>query len=182
MKKFITLAAVSLLSFTANAQIHFGPVVGMTSSTISNIKEMTVDDVKPKNATRYHAGITMQARLPLGFAIQPSLIYHCKDAAVENLTTGYLELPVGIQWGPDLGICRPYLEVAPMVGVAVNSKIDKEMLNRLEYGVGVGAGLEVWKFQLSARYNWDLNDYMKATETVPSGSYRCVTLSLAFLF
>ncbi|MCQ2115469.1 MAG: PorT family protein [Bacteroidales bacterium] len=182
MKRIIVIAAAMLFCLCAKAQLHFGPVVGMTSSTITNIREVTLEDAKPKNATRYHAGVTMQARLPHGFAIQPSLMYHCKDAKVENLTTGYLEMPVGIQWGPDLILFRPYLEVAPMVGVAVNSKIDKEMLNRLEYGVGVGGGLDVWKLQISARYNWDLNQYMKASETAPSGSYRCVTLSLAFLF
>ena len=65
-----------------------------------------------------------------------------------------------------------------MVGVAVNSRIDRDMLRRLEYGVGVGGGLEIWKLQISARYNWDLGPYLKGEE----GKFRYTTLSLAILF
>ncbi len=183
MKRFLIVALTLLVGLSASAQVRFGVIGGMTSSKVTNIQDLSLDDVSTKNATRFHAGLTLQVNLPAGFSIQPSLMYHCKDAQAENLRTGYLELPVGIQWGPDLILFRPYLEVAPMVGVAVHSEISEEMLNRLEYGVGLGGGIEIWKLQISARYNWDLNPYIKSSaESETSGSYRCVTLSLAFLF
>lgn len=171
MKRFLLLIVCTLLVLPMSAQLRFGAVGGATFSS--------VDNVKLKNATRYHAGVTMQYRSPKGFGIQPSLVYHCKDAKIENLQTGYIELPVGLQWGPDLILFRPYLELTPMVGVAVNSRIDREMLNRLEYGVGLGGGLEIWKIQISARYNWDLSPVVKHSE---SAHFRYTTLSLAFLF
>lgn len=167
-----------LFCVALSAQSHFGVIGGASFSNVTNIKSLSE---ATKNVTRYHAGLTYQYKFHNGFAIQPSLMYHCKDARVENLQTGYLELPVGVQWGPDLILFRPYVEVAPMVGVAVTSGIDKSMLNRLEYGVGVGGGIEIWHLQLSARYNWDLNPYIKSSAET-SGSYRCATLSLAVMF
>ncbi len=178
MKKTLLIALAMLCCAFASAQSHFGVIGGASFSNVSDIKNFTD---ATKSVTRYHAGITYQYKFLAGFAIQPSLMYHCKDARTENLQTGYLELPVGLQWGPDLILFRPYVEVAPMVGVAVTSQIDKEMLNRLEYGVGVGGGIEIWHLQISARYNWDLNPYIKSSEGT-SGSYRCATLSLAIMF
>ena len=178
MKKLLAIAFATLMCTLAGAQSHFGVIGGATFSNVSDIKSLSD---AAKAVTRYHAGVTYQYKFDKGFAIQPSLMYHCKDAKVDNLKTGYLELPVGLQWGPDLLLFRPYVEVAPMVGVAVNSEIDKSMLNRLEYGVGLGGGVEIWHFQISARYNWDINPYIKKSEGT-SGSYRCVTLSLAAMF
>lgn len=178
MKKTVLILVAILSCVVASAQGHFGIIGGATFSNVTDIGALSD---ATKNVTRYHAGLTYQYRFHGGFSIQPSLLYHCKDARAENLQTGYLELPVGVQWGPDLILFRPYVEVAPMVGVAVNSRMDREMLNRMEYGVGVGGGIEIWHLQLSARYNWDLNPYMKKSEGV-SGSYRCVTLSLAVMF
>ena len=170
MKRLLSVLICVLLALPAMAQLRFG-VIGGASFCGS-------DAVDAKSVTRYHAGLTMQYRTFWGLGIQPSLLYHCKDARSENLQTGYLELPLGIQWGPDLILFRPYVEVAPMVSVAVNSRIDKDMLRRLEYGVGVGGGLEIWKLQISARYNWDLGPYLKGEE----GKFRYTTLSLAILF
>jgi hypothetical protein len=102
--------------------------------------------------------------------------------------------------------------VTPFVGYALNnqasgvkvqgefmSKVQNkwEGVNRLEYGLGLGAGLEVWKLQLVCRYNWnfgdlfgadgttaDLNEMLGiAKDSVKNGNnFGGVTLSLAFLF
>ena len=34
--------------------------------------------------------------------------------------------------------------------------------DRFEYGVGFGGGLQIWRFQLSARYNWNFHDMLNA--------------------
>ena len=58
--------------------------------------------------------------------------------------------------------------VSPYVGAVLfgngsilGADLDKEtvnqFLNRFQYGIGVGAGIYVWRFQVSFKWNWDLN-------------------------
>lgn len=153
----------------AAAQLRFGVTGGATFSKLSK------ETVNTKNMTQYHAGVTMQIKLPIGFSIQPSLIYNVKgskfavpeDGGTADLTVGYVEVPVSIQWGPDLLLFRPFVDVTPYVGYGVNNKMtssgsspvknvwDSYGLNRWEYGLGAGIGVEIWKIQVIGRYNWN---------------------------
>jgi hypothetical protein len=123
------------------------------------------------------------------------------------MDVGYLELPVSVQWGPDLLLFRPFLDVTPFVGYAVNSTIKTEALNALEvvtkndwdgfsmnrfsYGLGLGGGIEVWRLQFICRYNWNFGPLFDAdgalnvqpvNELFKDKNFGGVTLSLAFMF
>lgn len=191
-----------------SAQHSFGVVAGLTFSNT------TIRETNLSMRTQYHAGLTYRAKLPLGFSIQPALLYHVKAATLENvesyenidLSSGYLELPISIQWGPDLMLFRPFLDVTPFVGYGVDFKMKSEgqepvqnwkdvALNRFEYGLGLGIGLEIWRFQVIGRYNWNFGalysgqenfsaePYKNAVhEALRGNTYGAVTLSVAFLF
>ena len=222
MKKVIIIAAAALMSSVAMAQVKFGPQVGFTSSS-SNVK-----DFDTKSVSLYQAGFTVQIPLGVGFAIQPALVYQMKGASLDKAVeaggmeaqlqtletkVGYLELPVQVQWGPDLGGFRPYAFAEPFVGVGINTdntaktlelaqedkKAFKEAaLKRLEYGLGLGVGIEVWKLQLSARYFWNFGSLYDGTATAEETAnavgqtvkaafdekknFNGITVSLAFLF
>ena len=118
---------------------------------------------------------------------------------------GFLELPVSVQWGPDLLIFRPFLDVTPYVGYALSNNFTASLAGlefdsdewdgkeRFEYGLGIGAGVNVWKLQLIARYNWnfgslynvegwdDIKPNLKDLKST-SDNFGGVTLSMAFLF
>ena len=171
--------------------------------------------------TGYHAGITYKFDLPFGFAIQPSVLYHMKGSVVEDayengtsldLKTGYVEVPLSFQWGPDLILFRPFLDVTPFVGYGLNNSISGysqvlqaiktsdnqwEGMNRIEYGMGLGIGIDVWKLQVIGRYNWNFGPLFDAQGKLPSGdnilanvkssvfdgnNYGGMTLSVAFIF
>ena len=181
MKKILALfaAAVFLMTaagFDASAQGRFGVIGGMT---FSNAERQALNR---STMNKYHVGVTYQLKLPLGLSIQPSLMYHVKGAKLgdvipgaevtntSDLTIGYLELPVSLQWGPDLLLFRPFLDVTPYIGYGLNNRMDAYIenlrpsdpvkndwseLNRWEYGLGVGVGIEIWKFQVIGRYNWN---------------------------
>lgn len=181
MKKMF-LAAVAVVAamsmgLNANAQVRLGILGGITSSDAN----VDVKNFDTQNVDLYHAGIAIKASLPFGFAIQPQVMYQVKGASLSELTSGsdvdlntfetkvgYVEVPVQIQWGPDLMICRPYVFAEPFVGYALNLKVNdandvindfKELnMNRFEYGAGLGVGLEIWKFQLSAKYFWNFGE------------------------
>jgi hypothetical protein len=60
---------------------------------------------------------------------------------------------------------RPYLQVAPYIGYVMGNKSSlkdiKWEMDEFRYGLGLGAGLDVWKLQVSGKYVWDLG---KASE------------------
>lgn len=212
MKKtfsILALAALSVLfAVNAHAQFNYGVIGGATFSSARP------SEWKPTKETTYHVGATFKLSLPLGFAVQPSLVYQVKGTGVParyddeksfEYAAGYLEIPVSLQWGPDLLIMRPYFECVPFFGYALNNRFrgddsvknDWTGLSRWEYGVGLGAGLEVWHLQISARYNWDFGTLFDSkAEISDAGSFAArmkesfgdrsrfggATLSFALLF
>jgi hypothetical protein len=198
MKRFIILAflslAMSICPFSMKAG-DFGIVGGASFFELKNLSM--------KKTTGYHAGFTYKFNLPVGFSIQPSLVYHMKSAATEagnmgvDFNVGYVEFPLSFQWGPDLLIFRPFLDVSPFIGYGLNfgyggdlpeeaaiTKDNWNDLNRFEYGLGLGGGLEIWKFQFTCRYHWNLGN-LAGTEKVGSvtkTNFNGVTLSVALLF
>ena len=203
MKRFLAvtlLTAVCLLSAVQAHAIKYGVVAGATFSSLQNVEQ--------SSKTGWNLGATAQFKLPLGFSIQPSLIYNSKVAGIDaglataDITVGYVELPVSLQWGPDLLVFRPFLDVSPYIGYAVNNKVslssiltETELKNpnlqRFEYGLGLGAGLEVWRFQVLCRYNWNFGplfndgkelDIPQLKDALKDKNFGGVTLSLAYLF
>lgn len=195
----IVVFAVLTFAGSAAAQHNFGVIGGITFST-TNVKEFNRGTM-----TQWHAGLTYRAKLPHGFSIQPSLLYQVKGAKTivdgnhANTTMSYLEFPVSFQWGPDLILFRPFLDVTPFVGYGLGNKFWSEAsgelsnswdgLTRWEYGVGTGIGLDIWKFQVIARYNWNLgalskNDSLSdIAQTFKDGTnFGGFTLSVAFMF
>ena len=198
----MVVAALFLCGITASAQPKWGVTAGL------NFNTSKFTDVDVKARTGWSAGATCLVDLPLGFSLQPSLVYHQKGANItDNISqnVGYLELPVSVQWGPDLLIFRPFLDVTPYIGYALSSdtKVSLPGLNfdwdswegkkRFEYGVGIGAGVNVWRLQLIARYNWnfgslynvkgwdDIKDHIPDLKR-ENEHFGGVTLSLAYMF
>ena len=194
------VAALALCCISASAQAKWGVTAGLNFNT-SKFSEI---DVKAK--TGWSAGATCLVDLPLGFSIQPSLLYHQKGANITNeiaQNMGFIELPVSVQWGPDLLIFRPFLDVTPYIGYALSNEVTTSLADfkfsswqgkeRFEYGLGIGAGINVWKLQLIARYNWnfgslynvegwdDIKSELKGL-SAENENFGGVTLSLAFLF
>lgn len=195
----VVLAATLSFALRASAQINPGVIGGLTFSSV-NVKEFSEETM-----TQYHVGATVRFKLPMGFSIQPSLLYQVKGTKTEvlsvdsQMTIGYLELPVSFQWGPDLLLFRPFVDVSPFVGYGLYtsswSEITGELKNvwdnknRWECGLGLGGGLEIWKLQIIARYNWDFTSFARPEAFGQLGQavkdamkFGGVTLSLAMLF
>jgi hypothetical protein len=180
MKKLIVLAALFASFAVASAQ-QFGVKGGLTMSTING-----ADAPKENKAVAlYEAGILYKADLGAGFAIQPALAYQVKGAALKQNNdvtsqTGFVELSLGAQWGPDLLVLRPYIFVEPFIGYGVTGKesitlsgsslsFDKytaalgEAKNKLEYGAGAGVGVEIISHvQLSCQFFRNFGQLYKA--------------------
>ena len=196
MKKIVCLLTVCALalsiSFSANAQVKFGVKGGLN---ITNLSVGLVSDATNalKSYSGFNAGLALNISLPLGFAIQPEVLYSqsgsniklipdggALDQILEDYRTsfvvGSIQVPIGLQWGIKLGPVRPYAQLVPYIGFPLSfsvksqlaeetTKFDKETFNTLDYGIGAGIGLDVWKLQVSARYNWSLGKLYTQQET-----------------
>ncbi|MGM9787639.1 MAG: porin family protein [Candidatus Cryptobacteroides sp.] len=118
-----------------------------------------------------------------------------KQDVVINTKTGYLEVPVRAAWGINLfNIVNAFVFAEPYLGYAINtetvtefkdaaiadaankvmgaelqSKNEWDARNRLEYGVGLGAGVKVLdRIALSVKYYWEFGNLFKEGEDAPN--------------
>lgn len=204
MKSFRIVAAIAALfaCLGASAQNIGSARLGvMASFTLS---DSNADIFKTSSYSLYNAGVTFQVPVVGGLAIQPALTYQVKGSSLDGLKddagtgisdipaagvaslstkVGYVEIPLQIQWGPDLLALRPYVFAEPFVGFAVNTankvtmvSIDADKIKdfkaaaikRLEYGVGFGAGIEFSRFQISGKYFMNFGSlYNESGEITP---------------
>lgn len=208
MKRFLVLLVLSVMTIAGASSVKAGNFGIVGGASFMHIRNVSVE-----STTGYHAGITYKFGLPSGFSIQPSLLYHMKASESDagsyevDMKVGYVELPVSFQWGPDLLVFRPFLDVSPFIGYGLSQDFEGKKfsdvgdtivrdswksVNRLEYGLGVGGGIEVWKLQLVCRYNWNFGSLVNQDGNVDVNSvlryglrdnnFGGVTLSLALLF
>lgn len=222
MKKLIIVLLVSL-GFALNASAQFGVVVGYTS-TKSNLKDLTkalgvTENVA--NSNLYNFGVTYKFPIYKDIIVlQPALLYNVKGIKIGDaksfstlgnsleVETGYLELPVQLQAGVPIGeVVRIYGLVEPYAGIAVinemkgsyfGKKLDKgtrlDVSNKLEYGVSVGGGVELFEsLQFSVKYFTNFGDmynmkplykYFEVTAPTTESKEKSngVIISLAWIF
>lgn len=177
----LTAVLLFCLSGTGTAaQSRYGVIGGMSffSSERHSVNRSTMNKyhVGVTYQVKLPLGFSVQAALQ--YNVKGAKLENVLGTDFRNtcdLSIGYLELPVSFQWGPDLLLFRPFFDVTPFVGYGLTNKRNFYVdgigsappfaetyknswktsdLNRWEYGLGLGIGLEIWKFQLIGRYNW----------------------------
>lgn len=184
----------------------FGVKGGINFTSLSRF-ELGYISESVNNYTGFNAGVAFSFDLPVqGMTIQPELNYVSKGAVYRGpediwLRTDFIELPVNLQVGLDLILLRPYLILSPYIGYAVLKQPDAVQwsgINRFQYGIGIGGGVDFWRFQLQVRYNWNfgqlarnLPESLSGSETgfqiqptgpVRMGNYRGLEVNLVFFF
>ena len=198
MKK-IYLLVVSILCvgvLSAGAQ---GIIVkaGYNYNNVSLGKNTTVSDIKA-GKSGWQIGVGFQSESSLGFSFQPEIVYKVmgyKFSDVKNMNLGYLEVPLNVQWGPDLLIARPFVFAGPYVGLKVSNQFRgsdwtdtdinqiKDGLNKAEWGLGIGLGINLFRFQIAGKYNWNFGSIANTTQ-LPTleGSPRTFEISIGLKF
>lgn len=169
--KRIALLLVSILSLSVISAGAQGLIVkgGFNYNNVKIDKGVTVSDIK-SGKSGWQIGVGYQSESSMGFSFQPELIYKVtgyKFSDVKNMNLGYLEVPLNVQWGPDLLIARPFIFAGPYVGLKVSNQFRgsdwtatdmetiKNGLNKAEWGLGAGLGINIFKFQITGKYNWN---------------------------
>ncbi len=179
MKKITLVLLISLLSTTLSfSQGKLGIKGGLNFNSLKDVSG-NVDDTWSKQ-TGYHLGLAYQLKVPfIGLGIQPELLFVRQKTEANTIpsnaiTLDYLTLPVNLQLGLDLLLFRPFVMVSPYISYAVNkgdmlSGTNWDNINRFDYGYGLGAGIDIWKLQISGKYNWGLGKLQSAGSTPING-------------
>lgn len=180
MKKIFIVLAILAIATTADAKIRLGVKGGLNFASLS-FNQQSLNDLIGSR-TGWHAGVMMNVGLPLGLSLQPEILYSSKG--MENGTIGYVEVPVDLQWGFKIAMFRPYVSLTPYVSYKTNSSDSFTDLNSWDGGIGLGAGVDVWKLQVSVKYMWGLGKVMDITPSQLTSDLtaknRNIMLSLGF--
>lgn len=175
--------------FTVSDQIeyHFGAVAGQNMATIKSQKGDSQDVI-----TGFMGGLAFQVIWPKGFTIQPEVLYSQKGCVFigKGLQYGvdYVEVPVKFMYRLHMAEVKPFAFVAPYGAYAIrltekgNMTSDDTYSNQIkrpDYGIGAGAGFDVWKIQLSFKYSWGFAPVLDETFTVRN---KVFTIAAGFLF
>jgi len=197
MKKYALLFAILLTSVLSFSQVRFGVKGGLNFANVSNISS-SIDDTW-NNKTGYQFGVALQLKIPVvGIAIQPELLYSTVKTTIDNdpaneIKLDYITLPVNLQLGADLLIFRPFIVASPFISYVIqnDTRLEDqpfEDISRFDYGIGIGAGIDIWKLQIMGKYNWGLGKLQTAganwdqAETYKNATLQGFQLSVAILF
>lgn len=201
----ITLISLSFLTSASAQRVRFG-IKGGVNLPETNFGKI-IDGGFSQQHAGFNAGILLNVKLILGFSIQPELVYSqmkmnvvlsemnplTLSESVANRATKTIELPLNVQWGIKLGPIRPYAQISPYVGYTISDELavgesSKNIMacEKIQLGVGLGFGIDIWKFQLSYRYKWKIKDYENniADQYLGAGKGKILDseISIALLF
>ena len=132
-----------------------------------NYSKSDIKDIKDGHSG-WQVGVGFQTGSAYGFSFQPELLYKVdglKFSDGAKLDMNKLELPLNVQWGPDLLIARPFVFAGPYFGYNFKTRgknlteAEVKALNNFEWGVGIGLGINIWKLQVAGKYNWNFGTF-----------------------
>ncbi|MBI9054119.1 MAG: PorT family protein [Bacteroidales bacterium] len=181
MKKLLlSVIAVAVLFISAQAQITFGPKVGLN---LANVAGDNTEDAKMKMGLQI--GFVTDIAFSDAISLQTGLMFSQKgtkadlDIATETYTmktnVNYLEIPINAVYGLNLGSNKLQLFAGPYVGIGLTGKTsldmdgsddmdiqfvndyvdvdaDKTGLKRFDIGLNFGAGYKINNIQIQANY------------------------------
>jgi hypothetical protein len=156
MRKILLILVAFMFIGSIQAQLRFGLKAGVNFSKFNSTEQTLV-----KEGTAWQVGLASQFKIPLvGLGVQPELLYSINKGKDNSI--GYFTVPVNLRWQPlPIPVIKPVILVGPYFGYAVNIKGFKNFkddIKRFDWGIGLGAGVEIWKLQIEGRYNWGLQN------------------------
>ena len=137
-------------------------------------------------------GVALQVVWPKGFALQPEVLYSQKGCMFAGsglrYDIDYVEVPLKVMYRLHMAQVKPFGFVAPYGAYAIrlaengnrtSNDVFSNQIQKWDYGVGAGAGFDVWKIQLSFKYTWGFAQVAKETFTIRN---KVFTISAGFLF
>jgi hypothetical protein len=203
MKNFLRFALMSCLMVlvtSIQAQIKFGPKAGLNLSTMT-LKNSGIA-LDPKTLVGFHIGVLSEIPLEGNFVLQPALLFSSKGSKYsyygtdESISPSFIEIPVNAAYKFDLGNMKLVLNAGPYFAYGIGGKIksggesqsiefgsgDNADLKAFDYGLGLGAGLEITNFLISLNYEFGLANLIPGATEGSEAKSRVFGISVGYFF
>lgn len=202
MKKLLKLTLAFLFLFAASqieAQVRFGPEVGLNLSKMSiNVTGGSMN-INTNNLTSFQAGLDVEFNIVKGFCIQSGVLYSIKGTKFTmagisaQINPNYIEVPVHLMGKFDIGGPKFLVFAGPYFAYGIGGKIKSEGTSQdinfgnkssddfkpFDYGIDVGIGFEMSGVQISGRYGMGLADINTTSDaTIKNG---VIQISIAYM-
>lgn len=211
--KFLAIVAVMLGANNLQAQTETKSknTTGFGIKGGVNFSNLYTDEVDDNNAlTGFNVGFFAEAPLTKGVSLQPEVNFTTKGAAfqynnvlyqgTQKFKLSYVEVPLllkinltenlSIHGGPYAAFLIDSKIIDKDSNGDVNSvtQVNKDDLNKFDYGLSGGIGFDVDNFGLGIRYNYGLQTvgkertYLGTTTTFPDAKNSSLSIYAAFKF
>lgn len=187
---FILLTLV-LITNQAEAQVDFGIRGGVNFATLNNVEEVDLG-----YATGFMAGV--YANFPIRnspVSIQPELLYTQKGYAgpegIVEVSLNYISVPVLAKFDYVLdGPVTPHVYFGPYIAFNVSAEAEdegavisiEENVSPTDFGVVVGGGIDVNRFNLGVRYSVGLTPVFEDENTNAEAKNGVISIVAGFTF
>ena len=182
------------------AQIKIGPKVGLNLSTAKlSMMGISLDE---KTLVGFHVGILSEIPLSGNFYLQPAILYSTKGSKYSfmseefQVSPSFIEIPVNVVYKFDLGVAKLFLNAGPYAAYGIAGKYDfdgdavdivfgtseDDDMKPLDFGLNVGAGVEISNIIISANYGLGLANLSPVTTNDEEVKNKVIGFSIAYLF
>ena len=168
-------------------EYRFGVVAGRNIVTIKSKNSDSQDII-----LGLMGGVAMQAIWPKGLVLQPEILYSqkgCITAKTLRYDMDYVEVPVKVMYRLNVADVKPFAFVTPYGAYAfrltesgergIGNDVLASQINKWDFGIGAGAGFDVWKIQVSFKYTWGFPPVLDDFLTIRN---KVFTVSAGLLF
>lgn len=193
MNRKIVFSLIAVLGFTAasQAQLTVKPVTGISITNFSKTPQGSTSKAK----IGYQVGAT--ASYGDRYYVESGILYSVRntefsstDAAVKMNKDALIKgIRVPLTLGAYvIGDSKSFLGVRAFGGgsgyyiTSTGKDVDKSSLNRMNWGLQAGVGVEVWKAFVEASYDWSLTNISKDVKTIDLGKHRTIFIQAGLKF
>jgi hypothetical protein len=203
MKSYLkSVLAVFLIFVCTNieAQIKFGPKVGMNMSTMT-MKTMGIS-LDPKTLIGFHIGAICEIALGDNFALQPGILYSSKGSKFQvstesaTISPSFVEVPVNAAYSFGPGDIKFSVFAGPYAAYGIGGKWesggessdisfgsgDNDDMKPFDFGLNFGVGANIQNFLISVQYGIGLANLSPDTSNDTEFKNKVIGISLAYLF
>lgn len=189
MRRIIFSMLVLAIAATANAQVTLKPHIGL------NITDMSVSGGDASGKAGFLAGLSVAFGKKIYF--EPGLQYVVKSSEITsssapstwdpNTSLSGFRIPVAVGINL-LGNEKSTLSLRGFGGASaffitdVSDNIDNADINKTNFGVFAGAGLDIWKLFLDVSYEWSLTNLQENVSAIEVGKTNSLYLNAGFRF
>lgn len=212
LPKLLIMVIVLSMTTKSFSQVIFGVKGGLNLANMVEKDNDETYSKNYKMKAGFHLGVTAEFSISEKFAIEPGLLYSSKGFKVEEdgitftANLNYLEIPINAIYKIDLGSTKVLISAGPYLGFALSGKYkaseavfgenedskeqkieigsdkEKDEIKALDFGLNIGAGVEIKNITIGLQYGLGLANLSLDTDNGYTLKNKVLGISVGYKF